>query len=68
MQVQQLECENQALHDHVKDVDQQYAALYHQLQDVHAKWCGSEMDKFRLQEEVTALKALQVRTCLLVSS
>ena len=61
MQVQRLEDHDQAMQSHAREVDRKYAAVFRQLQDVHANWCAVEADKSRLQEEVAVLKALQVR-------
>lgn len=49
---------------HVRGVDQQYAALFHQLQDVHAKWQAAEGAKSRLERENASLRSLQVRNDL----
>lgn len=60
--MQRLKCDKQAMLDHVRDSDQRYEVLYRQFQDVHGEWCAAETEKSCLQEQVSALRALQVGT------
>lgn len=50
MQLQHLKAHQQAMQHHVREVDMQYAIMFHHLQDTHAKWQAAEVEKSHLRE------------------
>ena len=61
VQLTQAKAHKEAMLTHVQEVDRQYAAVFRQLQEMHAKWQAAEDDKLKLQQENAALKQMQVK-------